>query len=34
DKKKNEKNRKLVLQLAAKNGCRISLQTHKLWEID
>ncbi|MFT5703854.1 MAG: organic radical activating enzyme [Rickettsiales bacterium] len=33
DEKKNEKNRKLVLKLAAANGCRISLQTHKFWKI-
>ncbi|MFT6385874.1 MAG: organic radical activating enzyme [Rickettsiales bacterium] len=31
---KNEGNRKLVLKLAAENGCRISLQTHKFWRID
>ena len=34
DPKKNEKNRQLALKLAQKNGCRLSLQTHKFWGID
>ncbi|MCE3255333.1 MAG: 7-carboxy-7-deazaguanine synthase QueE [Rickettsiaceae bacterium] len=34
DQKKNQKNRQLVLKLARENGCRLSLQTHKLWGID
>ena len=33
DEKKNRNNRKLTLELATKNNCRISLQTHKFWEI-
>ncbi len=34
DQNKNEKNRKLTIKLANKNGCRLSLQTHKFWGID
>ncbi len=34
DEKKNKKNRELTLKLAAKNGYRLSLQTHKFWGID
>jgi 7-carboxy-7-deazaguanine synthase len=30
---KNQLNRKLTLELAHKYGCRISLQTHKFWDI-
>lgn len=33
DEKKNKKNRALTLKLAAENGCRVSLQTHKFWNI-
>ena len=33
DEEKNHKNRQLTLELARKNNCRISLQTHKFWEI-
>ena len=34
DETKNQKNRKLTLELATKFGYRISLQTHKFWGID
>ncbi len=34
DEKKNEDNRQLTLKLAQKNGCRLSLQTHKFWGIN
>ncbi|MES2677295.1 MAG: 7-carboxy-7-deazaguanine synthase QueE [Pseudomonadota bacterium] len=34
DETKNQKNHQLTLKLAEKNGCRISLQTHKFWGID
>lgn len=33
DQEKNRNNRELVLELARKNNCRISLQTHKFWGI-
>ena len=33
DEEKNAQNRKLTLELAEKNGYRISLQTHKFWKI-
>lgn len=33
DDKKNAKNRVLTIKLASENGCRISLQTHKFWNI-
>ena len=33
DKKKNQENRKLALKLAKKHGLRLSLQTHKIWNI-
>ncbi len=33
DKKKNKENMDLVLQLAKKNSCRISLQSQKIWNI-
>ena len=31
---KNDKNRVLTLELAKKHNCRISLQTHKIWQIE
>jgi len=31
---KNQKNLKLTLKLAKENGCRLSLQTHKIWSIE
>ena len=34
DEKKNENNRQLTLKIAQKNGCRLSLQTHKFWGIN
>lgn len=33
DENKNKKNRELALKIAAKNGYRLSLQTHKIWQI-
>jgi len=33
DEERNQKNRELTLELARKNNCRISLQTHKFWRI-
>ena len=33
DEKKNQANRALTIKLAQDNGCRISLQTHKIWKI-
>ena len=33
DEKKNNKNKELTLKLAKENGCNISLQTHKIWQI-
>jgi len=33
DEEENQKNRQLTLELARKNNCRISLQTHKFWGI-
>jgi 7-carboxy-7-deazaguanine synthase len=34
DKEKNKRNRERTLELAKKNGYRISLQTHKYWGIE
>lgn len=31
---KNQENKKLTLQLASQNNCRLSLQTHKIWNIE
>lgn len=33
DEEKNKKNRELTLKLASENGYRLSLQTHKIWQI-
>jgi organic radical activating enzyme len=34
DPDQNLKNQELTLKLAKKSGCRLSLQTHKIWNID
>ncbi|MDA9231467.1 7-carboxy-7-deazaguanine synthase QueE [Rickettsiales bacterium] len=34
NKQKNEENMNFVLRLAKEKGCRISLQSHKVWNID
>jgi organic radical activating enzyme len=34
DSQKNKENKELTLKLAQKNNCRLSLQTHKIWNID